>query len=184
MKFVILHGTDATSQDNWFPWLKSELEQRGHEVWAPNLPHANRPNVSTYNEFLLNSGYDFSDAVVIGHSAGAVEINGLLQEFPKSTVLRTAILIGVFKGDLDWENLKGMDIKFDYPRIKEHARNFIVIHSKDDPYCPFEDAKDISMQLNAEFIPFTNMGHFSMALDSRFDKLPELISILEERSLV
>lgn len=184
MKFVILHGTSATSADNWFPWLKGELESRGHEVWAPDLPDADKPDVTTYNKFLLSSGYDFSDAVVIGHSSGAIEINGLLQELPEDVVLNTAILVGVFKGDLDWDSLKAMDIPYSYERIKKHARTFIVVHSEDDPYCPFDDAKDVAKQLDAEFISFKDLGHFSIGLDARFTEFPELIKILEERSIV
>lgn len=184
MKFVILHGTDATSKDNWFPWLKQELESRGHKVWVPNLPQADKPNISTYNKFLQDSNYDFSDAVIIGHSSGAVAINGLLQALPEDVVVNAAILLGTFKGDLGWESLRGVNVAFDYSRIKNHAHKFIVIHSDDDPYCPFNDAKDIASQLDAEFVALIGMGHFSMGLDPRFKKLPELIKILEERGLL
>lgn len=34
---LILHGTNNTPGDNWYPWLESELTRRGYEVWNPLL---------------------------------------------------------------------------------------------------------------------------------------------------
>lgn len=184
MNFVILHGTGDTSEGHWFPWLKRELGSRGHQVWAPNLPDADMPNIAVYNKFLLESGYDFSDSIIIGHSSGAVAINGLLQSLPDNSVIAAAILVGAFKGDLDWESLKGMNVDFDYSRIKKHAREFIVIHSDNDPYCPLDGAKEVAEQLDAEFVVLPGAGHFNIGFDPRFNEFPELINILEKRSLV
>jgi uncharacterized protein len=75
---LILHGTDATPQDNWFPWLKSHLEAEGYRVWVPQLPGADQPNAKRYTEFLLaNPDWDFNDqSIIIGHSSGSIETSG------------------------------------------------------------------------------------------------------------
>jgi len=183
MKFVILHGTDASHESNWFPWLKEELERLGHEVWVPDLPGAKLPNISRYNEFLLGSGYDFSDSVLIGHSAGTSAIYGLLQVLPESVKIKSTILVGTFKGDLGWDSLHGVDISFDFAKISAKAEKFIVIHSDNDPYCSLEGAKEIAAELGAEFILLPGQGHFSKRLDGRFNKFPEILEIIEQKIL-
>jgi hypothetical protein len=55
---LILHGTDATPQSNWFPWLKTELEKDGYSVWAAALPNAYKPNMELYAKTLLSTKYD------------------------------------------------------------------------------------------------------------------------------
>ncbi|MEK7095912.1 MAG: alpha/beta hydrolase [Patescibacteria group bacterium] len=185
MKAVILHGTDATHTKNWFPWLKTELEKLGYEVWVPDLPGAKQPNVERYNKFLLGSGWDFQDNLVIGHSAGAVEVLALLENLPDGIKVDTAIMVAVFKGDLGWDVLKDLkDLNFDYEKIKQKAKKFIVIHSDDDPYCPLEGAKEIASALNAEMIIMSGMKHFSKKTDPRLVKFPELLEIIKEKGKV
>ena len=180
MKAVILHGTGNNHKGNWFPWLKIELEKLGYEVWVPDLPEADRPNAKKYTNFLLNQDWDFNNNLVIGHSAGAVEVLHLLENLPKSISINTAIMVAVFKGDLGWENLKSINKPApNLQKIKQKAKQFIVVQSDDDPYCPTEDARDIAVQLGAEFKLFHGMKHFSKNTEPRFVKFPELLQIIK-----
>lgn len=179
MKVVILHGTDGDHSKHWFPWLKQELEISGHEVWVPDLPEADQPNIEHYNKFLLGKNWDFTDNLLIGHSSGSVEILALLEALPDDVHIRTAILIGTFQGDLGWEKLKGMNKKFDMAKIKTKADHFIVIHSDDDPYCPLEGAQAIADELDASLKIFHGMKHFSVETDQRFSQFPELLEIIK-----
>ncbi len=161
---LILHGTGANSSANWFPWLKAELEKRHYKVWVPDLPDSDQPNIETYNNFLLsNKNWMFNkDSIIIGHSSGAVEILGLLEALPKDVVINKCFLIGSFKDDLGWDSLKKLFIKpFDFKKIKTHAKEFIFIHSNDDPYCPLEHAKYLSKKINGKLIIKDGQGHFS-----------------------
>ena len=38
MNVFIIHGIYGNPNENWFPWLKTELEKKGHEAIAPKFP--------------------------------------------------------------------------------------------------------------------------------------------------
>ncbi len=176
---LILHGTNATSEDNWFPWLQQQLEERGWKVWVPDLPNADKPSMKRYNKFILsNEGWVFDqNSVIIGHSSGAVEILGLLQALPKETVIDTCIFVGVFKGDLGWEPLQELwDVDVRYEEIRRKAKQFVFLHSNDDPYCPLDHAKDLSNKLGGELIIKEGAQHFSIDPGGpQFKRLPSVL---------
>ncbi len=183
---VVLHGTGSSHANNWFPWVKKELEKLGYEVWVPDLPDADRPNIKRYNEFLLNQGWDFNDNLIIGHSSGSVEILGLLQALPDRIQINTAILIGSFDSrltsDPKWETLKGLfEEPFDYKKITKKAKQFIFIHSDNDPYCPIEQARELHQKIGGEFIMLPGQQHFSYHLDPKYERFPDLIEIVKEK---
>ena len=76
---LILHGINSSSQSNWLPWLKAELEARGYKVWVPDLPLSEKPNIGRYNQYIFENWQLNKDSIVIGHSSGAVAALGLLQ---------------------------------------------------------------------------------------------------------
>lgn len=182
---LILHGTDANHTDHWFTWLEEKLKDLGYKTWVPDLPGADNPNVEKYNKFILDSDFDFNqETLIVGHSSGAVEILGLLNdpEFPKNTKINACFLVGAFKGDLGWESLKGMNANFDYRLIKSRADKFIFIHSDNDPYCPIEDVKDLSKALDGKFIEIPDQGHFNTGFSPKFVKFPELLEIVKREA--
>lgn len=189
MKFLILHGTDADSSKHWFPWLKSELESLGHEVWVPDLPDSDRPNIQKYNDLLLNSDWDFKDSVIIGHSSGSVAILGLLQALPSDVKINTAVLAGAFTKRLSespsWEMISELfDKPFDFETIKQRADKFLFIHSKDDPVCDINEARKLCSQVDGEMIEFDGMGHFTTKLNPSFTKFPELLEVIKTKILL
>jgi len=179
---LILHGTGASPQDNWFPWLKKELQSRDWKVWVPHLPQADRPNIKRYNKFLLSDKWEFNqDSVLIGHSSGAVTILGLLQALPKNIKVNTCILVGTFNDDLGWDNLDQLfETPFDWEKIKTKAKKFIFIHSDNDPFCPLDHAKFQAKKLNAKLIIKKGQQHFCVDPSSikykQFAFLLELIA--------
>jgi predicted alpha/beta hydrolase family esterase len=181
---VILHGTNATSKDNWFPWLAKELRNKGYKVWVPDLPSADRPNVCNYNPFLLDNWDYTGGTVMIGHSSGATSILSLLNKFPKDKKIDTAILVAGFTDDLGWDALVDLFIyPFDWKKIKSKAEKFILIHSDDDPYVDLKHGYELKKRLGnkAELIIKKGQKHFSIDHGGpKFRKLPIILDLLDK----
>ncbi len=184
---VVLHGTNSHPSHNWQPWIKKELEAAGYEVWAPVLPDNDAPNRQTYDDFLKNSGWDFTDNLLVGHSSGATTVLNLLSTdwLPHT---KTAVLVGAFLNEKllktineDWYNeevfknlfpVEGFDIN----KIKQKVDNLYFIHGDKDPLCDFDDARELCEELGGTFVAVAGEGHFS----SPTTTLPEIISTLQE----
>ena len=153
-------------------------------MWVPDLPHAEKPNIQRYNEFLFSQGWAFdADSIVVGHSSGAVAILGLLQVLPGGVKIREAILVGAFKDNsLGWESLSEFFQKpFDFEKIKSRAKKFVFIHSDDDPYCPLEGAKELSEKLGGELIVLPGQKHFSIGTaGEKYKQFPFLLELIEK----
>lgn len=186
---VILHGTEGTPESNWFPWLKTELEKRGYEVWVPQLPDAEEPDAAKWTKFLLESNWDFSDNLLIGHSAGAVEILKLLPHMANGIKVKTAVLVASFTEDLaqepNWLMLKNLfNEPFDFDADKSAADKFLFVHASDDPYCDPKQAIYLAEQVSGEYIELSSGQHFSQSLNPAFSAFPQLLELLEVRNVL
>jgi predicted alpha/beta hydrolase family esterase len=181
--FLLLHGTGASPDSNWFMWLKGKLVGQGHKVWLPQLPNADTPDTAVYTNFLLsndNFTYD-NQTIIVGHSSGSVEALYLLQHLPKPTVIKAAILVSAFKDDLGWETLRGLFKEpYNFDAIKNHCQEFIYLHSDDDPYIPIDQAEFLADETNGKLIQFEGQGHFNTELSPKYKQFPELLRIIED----
>lgn len=182
---VILHGTDGSPDVNWLPWVKSELETHGYEVFVPLLPQNHTPSKIVYEQFLRESGWDFTDNLLIGHSSGATTVLNLLSSewFPK---VNSAILVGTFLNEAltisaawydpgQFDDLFPKD-NFDPELLRRKAEKIFFIHGNDDPYCSLDDAKSLCEAVGGEILIVKQGLHLS----SNRKELPELIPILEK----
>src|SRR6185437_12094296 len=60
-KVLIIHGIAGDSNDNWFPWVKPLLDQRGYEVLVPDLPNPNNPTIKEWIDALKRLGITKKD---------------------------------------------------------------------------------------------------------------------------
>lgn len=177
---VILHGTDGTPDSNWFSWLKEKLEERGYEVWVPLLPNNHAPDREVYNDFLFDNGWDFEDNIVIGHSSGAVSVLNLLMD-ERCPKIKLGGMVSVWAHgtpagmvDEQFVNLfpKG---SFDFETIRSKADKLVFLHSRDDPYCPLEQAEYLAKKLDGPLTVIENGGH----LGDKFQQFPQLWQTIE-----
>jgi len=187
---VILHGTDGTPDSNWFPWLKRKLEEQDYEVWVPLLPENHTPNRHTYNDFLLNSDWDFTDNIVVGHSSGAVSVLNLLLD-ERCPHIKLGVMASAWatmdtdvseidiekwqQAQLEIEQFKGLfpSEGFDFELIKSKADKLAFVHGDNDPYCPVKQATYLADELDASLTLVPNGGHLGV------QELPELWQVIE-----
>lgn len=188
---VILHCYEGTTLSHWYPWLKSQLEERGYEVWASDMPNADKPNARVVTDFLLSKKiWDFfEDNLIIGHSWGAVQLLHLLQNLPDGVRVKAAVPVSVYSHVLaeqpGWEQLKGLfEEPFDFPRIKSASQKFLFVHGDNDPWCDPKQAEYLASQVDGELVMVKGGHHFSTSLDPTYTQFPKLIDLLESRDML
>lgn len=165
-KALIIHGTEGHPGENWFPWLKKELEQLGYTVYVPQFPSPPviPAKISEWFEVLNNYEID-QDTIIIGHSLGGLFALRILEQINHS--VRAALFVGASIGikpikyyDRDLA-FSGFD--FDWQKIKSNAKDFVVFHSDNDPYVDLANGKILSQKLGVELNFIPNAGHFNAA---------------------
>ena len=175
----IFHGTEGHPQENWFPWLKQELEKLGYQVHVPDFPSPPKipAKISEWFDVLKNyEKYINKDTILIGHSLGGIFNLRLLEKLENP--VKAAIFIGtpigvrpILNYDRD-NNFSGFD--FDWNNIRKKTKIFLIFQSDDDPYVSLGNGEELSKHLNVtlNFVP--NAGHFNeKAGYKKFDLLLE-----------
>lgn len=176
MNVLIFHGTDGYPEENWFPWLKNELEKEGIKVFVPRFPNADKPRVSEWLGTLKDyEQYINGDTILIGHSLGGIFLLRILEglEKPVKAVFFVASSVGVkpllnYIGDYRFSN----GFEFNWEKIKKMAKHFTVYHSDNDPYVSLGNGEELTKQLGTKLTFIPSSGHFNTKSGyTRFEKL-------------
>ncbi|HLD71884.1 MAG TPA: alpha/beta fold hydrolase [Candidatus Peribacteraceae bacterium] len=177
----IFHGTEGSPQENWFPWLKKELEQRGFTVIVPQFPSPPKVAAKISEWFDVLTSYEGKmneESILIGHSLGGVFTLRVLERL--SQPVKAAYFIGTPVGvrpilNYDRDN-SFCGFSFDWKSIRANASHFGVFHSDTDPYVGLENGRELARQLGVELSFVPNAGHFNAA--SGYTAFPELLAFL------
>ncbi|HBK35066.1 hypothetical protein A2239_03130 [Candidatus Uhrbacteria bacterium RIFOXYA2_FULL_40_9] len=166
MRVILVHGFNASPQMNFHPRLADQLRAKGFEVIAPTLP------LQAGEEFDLHKaiekmkeqvGYLKGDDILLGHSLGSLIILQYLEAIEMTETPRAVILVAppwsVSRPEL--RQLFIADLDADVLMWK--AREFIVIHSKDDKLVPIAHGRRLAEALRARFIETATDGHYMEA---------------------
>ena len=177
----LFHGTGGHSAENWFPWMKTELEAKGYTTVIPNFPDAEKPHPSKWYP-VIDALVDqvASDSLVIGHSLGGVMALRLLEKIDvKADII---VLISTPLGippiqyiESDSPFLQG---GFHWEYIRSHAKHSIVFHSDNDPYVCIENGQKAAQELGVELSFIPNAGHFNES--AGYTEFPQLLKKIEQ----
>lgn len=162
----IFHGTEGYPEENWFPWLKVELETRGCKVFVPQFPSPPvvPSKILEWFEVLKNyEQYIDENTILVGHSLGGVFALRLLEQLkhPVRAVFLVGTPIGI-KPIANYDRDSSFSgFNFDWATIKNNSKHFTVYQSDDDPYVGLNNGKELAKNLDTELTFIPNAGHFN-----------------------
>lgn len=174
----IFHGTAGYPEENWFPWLKAELEKRGCKTVVPQFPTPENQTLENWLAAMQPHRDELSpQTILIGHSLGGALLLRLLE---RGTKAKAAFLVATPIGWGKVRNQKTDDEftgkPFDWKKIRENCPAFFVFQSDNDPYVPNENGRKLAKNLGVEMIFLPNCGHFNkVAGFTEFDFLLQKI---------
>ena len=119
IKAILIHGNGGSKPtDNWFPYLKRELEKIGIKTEAPQFPDADLARASYWIPFLKDTLKADEKTIIIGHSSGAIAA----MKFAEKNRILGSVLVGAYHSDLsiEKEKLSGyFDTPWDFEAIKK-----------------------------------------------------------------
>jgi len=141
---------------NFFPWLKEELERRGHKVQAPQLPNTDNPTVPEQVEYVLeNISFD-KDTILLGHSLGApvaLKVVEALSKPIRKLILAAGFIDPHFKDhSRPFENT--FDWKFNAEKIKTNTKEVVFLRASNDYAVPHEAALNMQRLFGGRIVDF------------------------------
>lgn len=178
----IFHGSFGHPEENWIPWLKTELEQRGYEVIVPTFP---TPDGQSYDSWMSvvepYFGQMNKETIFVGHSIGPAFMCCVLEKLqqPIAKSIMASPFLGLLgNADFDVINETISAREFDWEKVKQNAGKLSLVHGDNDPYVPLHIAQDFAAKLSQPLEIIENGGHLNIA--AGFTTFPRLLKIILE----
>lgn len=129
---MIFHGTGETSESFWYPYVEDWLESEGYDVWVPDIPDFDNPELTRHLPFVLENGKFTEDTILIAHSAGCPLVLAALEKI--NTKVSKAILVSGFIEPLNLDFDRILKDGYDWDRIRNNFEDIFIININNDPW--------------------------------------------------
>lgn len=175
MTVLILHGIAGHAGIHWQQWLHDELEKAGHTVLMPELPQSEHPHRREWFDMVRQTIDDtpLDKLVIVGHSLGVTTALDFLEgvDTPIKALVSVSGMGKDYGSELNSYFLKEKQI--DYPRVREHIQQSVVIYGDNDPYVPQDSLRELAVELWTEPIVIPGGGHLNT--ESGYTTFPLLL---------
>lgn len=177
---IIIHCWEGYPEYCWYPYVKQELEKNGFKVDVPQFPETELPKLDIWLLKLKEIvGEPDENLFLIGHSIGAVTILRYIESLAEGQKIGGVVLVAGFTDDMGYKEFRNFFVEpLDVEKIRDCAKNYVAIHSDNDPYIPTEYGNIFADKLKAKLIIKHNMKHFS--IDCK--ELPDVVDAILEIS--
>ena len=162
---IIVHGSYGSPDENWFPWLKVELEKSGYEVFVPKFPTPKNQKLGAWMDIFdkYTNSLD-QNSILIGHSIGCAFILSVLEKL--KIKIKAVFLVAGFLGPLGnefYDTISKTFTKkeFDWEKIKSNCSRFLIYQADNDPHVPFSKGEEIAEKTQGTLKIIKNAGHFN-----------------------
>jgi uncharacterized protein len=171
---ILVHGYRGGPKENWFPWLRAELEKVGCKVFVPQFPTPRNQNLESWmSVFSDYEKYCGRDTILVGHSLGVAFVLKVLEKCRARAAFLVAGFTGLLGNPLLDHYINSIaNTTFNWAAIKQNCSNFQVYCSDNDRSVPLKKCTTLASDLNVEPIILHNAGHINEAAGFvKFEKL-------------
>lgn len=174
---IILHGCPPSEdkvspkEQRWMNWLADELQQRGYDAVAPDMPTPWQPDYQEWKQVFEQ--YPVSgQTLLVGHSCGAAFLIRWLLETGKS--VKKLVLVAPAKYPETPDDTRQGMYEFKLPEETPHlAEDLVVFTSNDFPH-HLKSLELYKKALNPRVITLENKVHF-LYFSMGTNQFPELL---------
>lgn len=189
-RVFIIHGWDGSPDEPMLRWLRRQLEEKGFNVIAPEMPIPDTPDIEVWIEKLNRAVKNPNEETYfIGHSIGCQAILRYMEKLSLRVKMGGVIFIApwihlkpeTFENEEAEEIAKPwLETPINFNRVKMRFKKMVCIFSDNDPFVPLSDKDIFKEKLNSEIIVEHKKSHF--AGEDNIRELPVALNKLVEIS--
>ncbi len=187
-RVLLVHGFKTTPNGSWFPWLMGELKKQAVYACALDMPTPATPKQEEWVAEIARAvdRHVAGTVYLVGHSLGVAAILDYLQSENARAVAGAVLVSGKTHPS---ENLAtaGFYQAFDFEKIKNQCKSFVIIHATNDDMVPYEEGVLLARELGVELVTLQDGKHLTgsqgvFALPAALEGLQRLGLVSERNS--